>query len=210
MNEHSSESKPESYFCEVKKPNKIAILISGQGSNARNIIEKLENQTDAKIVLVVSTRLNADMAVFCGQRGVVYIENTPFNEQVCLAALQASEADMVVLAGFLKKIGPALLSAYPNKIINIHPSLLPKFGGKGMYGAHVHQAVFEEKAQKSGITIHLVNENFDEGEHLAQFECTLTPEDSVLDIEAKVRKLEAEHFAEAVLLFAKQLSQRAL
>ena len=133
-----------------------------------------------------------------------------YDETKCLKVLQHDQVDMVVLAGFLKKIGPAMLQAFPYKIINVHPALLPKFGGKGMYGTRVHQAVFDHKESKSGITIHLVNENYDEGEHIAQFECYIDPLDTVKEIELKVRKLEAEHFPETVFQFALQLSQRVL
>ncbi len=210
MDEQSPQLKPEWYFCVVNKAIKIAILISGQGSNARNIIERFENQSDNEIVRVLSTRENPDMALFCAKRNIAFESFDSYDETKCLKVLQQDQVDMVVLAGFLKKIGPAMLQAFPHKIINVHPSLLPKFGGKGMYGARVHKAVFDHKESKSGITIHLVNENYDEGEQIAQFECYIDPSDTAKEIESKVRKLEAEHFPETVFQFALQLSQCVL
>jgi phosphoribosylglycinamide formyltransferase-1 len=108
--------------------------------------------------------------------------------------LNQSKPDLIVLAGFLWKIPEFLITDFPNKIINIHPALLPKYGGKGMYGRHVHEAVVENGERESGITIHFVNENYDEGAIIAQFSCEVSPSDSAEDVAAKIHQLEQKHF----------------
>ena len=106
--------------------------------------------------------------------------------------------DLVVLAGFLLRVPDDMLAAYPNKIVNIHPSLLPKYGGKGMYGDNVHRAVVENKETESGITIHFLNERFDEGEHIAQYKCEVLPTDTPVDVAAKVHALEYEWYPKVI------------
>lgn len=112
--------------------------------------------------------------------------------------LLSDKIDFIVLAGFLWLIPPAIISAFPNRIVNIHPALLPKFGGKGMYGQKVHEAVIAAKEKESGITIHFVNENFDEGNHIAQFTCPVFPDDTPETLAKRVLKLEHKHFAKVV------------
>lgn len=112
--------------------------------------------------------------------------------------LSSLGVDMVVLAGFLWKVPPAFVQAFHQRIINVHPSLLPKFGGKGMYGHHVHEAVHAAGESESGITIHYVNEHYDEGAIIAQFKTALNPHDAASDIERKVRALELAHFPEVI------------
>jgi phosphoribosylglycinamide formyltransferase-1 len=112
--------------------------------------------------------------------------------------LDKTGIDVVVLAGFLKKISSAFIASFPNRIINIHPSLLPKYGGAGMYGQRVHEAVFSNKEPNTGITIHLVNEHYDEGKILVQHACALHPNDTPATIESKVHQLEHQYFPKAV------------
>ena len=118
----------------------------------------------------------------------------------------ASKPDIIVLAGFLWKFPEKILYAFPNKVINIHPALLPKYGGKGMYGMFVHEAVVKNKERETGITIHYVNENYDEGKVIFQAKCKVDPEDSADDVANKIHELEMEHFPKVVesLLFPKK------
>lgn len=115
-----------------------------------------------------------------------------------LDLLKTLEPDLIVLAGFLWKFPESILNAFPNKVINVHPALLPKFGGKGMYGIHVHNAVVENKEPETGITIHYVNEHYDEGAIIFQAKCDVTPSDSAEDVAAKIHELEMEHFPKVV------------
>ena len=122
-----------------------------------------------------------------------------------LNILKTSNPDLIILAGFLWKFPEAILNEFPNKVINIHPALLPKFGGKGMYGMHVHNAVVENKETETGITIHYVNENYDEGATIFQAKCKVLPTDTADDVAAKIHELEMAHFPKVVetLLFEK-------
>jgi phosphoribosylglycinamide formyltransferase-1 len=115
-----------------------------------------------------------------------------------LAYLRSKNVDFIVLAGFMLKISDAIISQYPNKIINIHPSLLPSYGGKGMYGNHVHEAVINNQEKQSGITIHLVNENYDDGEIIFQAKCDISPQMGSKQLAAKVQQLEHQHFPKVV------------
>ena len=115
-----------------------------------------------------------------------------------LQVLKSEGITFIVLAGFLLKIPSYLIQAFPNKIINIHPALLPKFGGKGMYGMNIHRAVKESQEKETGLTVHYVNENYDEGEHIFQCKCEILPSDSAEDIAAKLLKMEHQHFSEVI------------
>jgi phosphoribosylglycinamide formyltransferase-1 len=126
------------------------------------------------------------------------IPKSDFENGVATKFLLDNKIDLVVLAGFLLRIPDDMLAAYPNKVINIHPSLLPKYGGKGMYGDNVHKAVVENKETESGITIHFLNDRFDEGEHVAQYKCEVLPTDSPEDVAAKVHALEYEWYPKVI------------
>jgi phosphoribosylglycinamide formyltransferase-1 len=176
---------------------KLAILGSGSGSNALNIIEKCKDRLDVKVSLIISNVAHAGILKHAENNGItaVTISNRELqSEQSIVDLLQQHQIDWIILAGFLRKIGPQICQAYPNKIINIHPALLPKYGGKGMYGHFVHDAVFQNKENQSGITIHFVNEHYDEGNIIAQFTAPIAPTDLPKDIESKVRALEIAHF----------------
>ena len=197
------ESQQMFNFALTMKRIRIALFISGNGSNARNIINYFENHTQISVSLVLSSTENDLMAEFCAERAILFAHPSVIDADAYLKISQEQEIDWVILAGFLKKIPIDFISAFPDRIINIHPALLPNFGGKGMYGKHVHEAVAKSSVRFSGITIHLVNEEFDKGKMLAQFGVLLTNPLSAQDIEGQVRGLEMAHFPsliESILL----------
>jgi len=175
----------------------IAIFASGSGSNARKILEYFEDRDDIAVSLIVTNKRKAGVLQHAEEFSIPTLRiDRPFfyDSQGILKALEFEKVDLIVLAGFLWLIPSYLIQAYPNKIINIHPSLLPKYGGKGMYGHHVHEAVKANKEKESGLTIHYVNEKFDEGNHIFQAKCKLDEKDSAEDIARKVLALEHEHY----------------
>ena len=186
---------------------KIAVCVSGGGTNLQAIIDGIENQTitNAEIKVVISNNKNAYALERAKQHGIEAVCISPkdyesrdaFNEEF-LAKLDSYEGDLGVLAGFLVRVPDLLLHAYPGKIINIHPALLPKFGGKGMYGDKVHEAVVAAGEKESGITIHYINEHYDEGSIIFQATCPVLPDDSPEEVAKKVHALEYEHFPRIV------------
>ncbi|MFT4536762.1 MAG: phosphoribosylglycinamide formyltransferase-1 [Saprospiraceae bacterium] len=183
------------------KVQHIAIFASGSGSNARKILEYFEDRDDVKVSIIVTNRKRAGVLNHAIEFGVpTLIIDKPyfFNNDFILNVLQIEKIDFIVLAGFLWLVPSYLISEYPDKIVNIHPALLPKYGGKGMFGHHVHKAVKENKESESGMTIHFVNEKFDEGGIIFQAKCQIVPTDSVDDIAAKVLKLEHKHYGEVI------------
>ncbi len=179
---------------------KIAILASGSGSNAENIANYFLNHKNIKITYILSNKKDAFVLERAKKLNInsKVFSNKQMREENELVELLKNEADYVILAGFLLKIPQNIIDAFPDKIINIHPALLPKYGGKGMYGMHVHNAVKENKETETGITIHLVNENYDEGAIIFQAKTAVTPEDSPEDIAKKVHILEYEHFPRVI------------
>ena len=179
---------------------RIAVFASGQGTNASNLIAHFRDHEAVRVMWVVSNRKDAPVLERARDLGVEasYIEVSAWEDGSMLEALRAHKIDLIVLAGFLKLIPVSIITAYKGRIINIHPSLLPKFGGKGMYGKNVHAAVAAAHETHTGITIHHVNEHFDEGEIIAQYSVALDPNDDASAIEKKVRSLEKEHFAPTV------------
>lgn len=178
----------------------IVILASGSGTNAENIIKYFQNNGLAKVVLVLTNKKNAkvlDRATSLNISGL-YLNKIAFSNNTLLDLLKGVNPDLIVLAGFLRKIDKTLVEAFPNKIINIHPALLPKYGGKGMYGRFVHEAVKENKEVETGITIHYVNEHYDEGNIIFQAKTSLSLEDDIDAIAAKVHELEYEHFPKII------------
>ena len=189
-----------SLFCalnlRVMKKN-IAIFASGSGSNTENIIRYFRKSEAIQVSLVLSNRSDAYVLERAHRLGVpcnVFPKEDWMAGDEILAVLQEYHIDFVVLAGFLVRVPDLLLHAYPNKIINIHPALLPKFGGKGMYGDRVHEAVVAAGEKESGITIHYINERYDEGNIVFQTACPVLPTDSPEDVAKKVHALEYEHF----------------
>lgn len=192
------ESQQMFNFALRMKRKRIALFISGNGSNARNIINYFENHAQISVSLVLSSAKNDLMDGFCAERSILYAEPTGIEGDAYLKLCEEQEIDWVILAGFLKKIPENFINAYPDHIINVHPALLPSFGGKGMYGKHVHEAVAKSSVCFSGITIHLVNAEFDKGKMLAQFAVALKNPVSSTEIEEQVRSLEIAHFPSVI------------
>ncbi|NJB81346.1 phosphoribosylglycinamide formyltransferase [Wenyingzhuangia aestuarii] len=179
---------------------KIAILASGSGSNAENIAHYFSDDKNVKITYILSNKRDAFVLERAKKLGInsQVFSNKEMKEQVDLLNLLKVEADFIILAGFLLKVPENIIEAFPNKIINIHPALLPNYGGKGMYGMHVHNAIKENKETETGITIHFVNENYDEGAIIYQAKTEVLPEDTAEDIAKKVHQLEYEHFPRVI------------
>lgn len=179
---------------------RIAILASGSGSNAQRLIEHFKGHSKAEVAIVGCDQPLAGVIARAWDLGVpLYLFNgAQLRSGEVLRELQGQRIDLVVLAGFLRLIPVDMVKAYPGCIINIHPALLPKHGGKGMYGHHVHEAVISAKEAESGITIHYVNERFDEGEHIAQFKCPVLPSDTPDTLAARIHQLEHAHFPQVV------------
>lgn len=179
----------------------IAIFASGTGTNARKMLEFFQNADYARIALIVSSRADAGVLDIAREFGVpshVLNKQSFKNTSELLGLLRTHSIEWIVLAGFLWLIPPYLVQAYPRRIINIHPALLPKYGGKGMYGHFVHEAVRESGDLETGITIHFVNENYDEGDIIFQASCALEPGLDASEIARRVQVLEHEHFARVV------------
>lgn len=185
----------------------IAIFVSGSGSNCENIIQYFQNNKQANIALVVSNRSDA-YALVRAQRLNVPTKVLPkaeFNNQEMVMKLMADyRIDFIVLAGFLLMIPDWLISAYQHRMINLHPALLPKFGGIGMYGHYVHEAVRKANETETGMTVHWVSPVCDGGEIIAQFRTPITPNDTPDDIAAKEHVLEMKHFPQVIEAILKQ------
>ena len=180
----------------------IAIFASGEGSNAQNIIDYF-NASDKKIkvALVISNNAKSNVLNRAKEAGVqtaVIDRELFYNSNQIVEKLKTLNIDLIVLAGFLWKVPENLIKNFPGKIINIHPALLPKYGGKGMYGRHVHNAVVEAKEKESGISIHFVNEEYDKGQLISQHTCTLEPEDTAETVAHKIHQLEQEFFPKVI------------
>jgi phosphoribosylglycinamide formyltransferase-1 len=179
----------------------LCIFASGSGSNAQKIIEYFKDSPRVRVALVVSNKRDAGVLDIAHEHGIPtqIIDRTVFYEtEYLLGILKQHEVKFVVLAGFLWLIPPYLVRAFPKKMVNIHPALLPKFGGKGMYGMRVHEAVKASGETQSGITIHFVNEHYDEGDIVFQASCPISPEDSPADIARKVQQLEHKNFPKVI------------
>lgn len=181
-------------------PVHVAIFASGAGSNARKIIEYFENQYVVKVSLIVCNVPTAGVLEIAKEKGIptLLINKTEFAASGYVESLRNSDIDFIVLAGFLWKVPEVLVKSYPKAIINIHPALLPNYGGKGMYGSRVHEAVIAAGESKSGITIHWVDENYDEGDIIFQAECTIAAGDTPEILAQKIHALEHQHFAPVI------------
>jgi phosphoribosylglycinamide formyltransferase 1 len=181
----------------MNKKFRVAIFASGNGTNAEAIIKHFQHHLSITIALVLSNNKEANVLVRAAKLNVptFTFNKLEFKDSVrVLSKLQTQEITHIVLAGFMWLVPSYLVMAYPTKIINIHPALLPKYGGKGMYGASVHEAVKTNNESMTGITIHLVNEHYDEGKILLQKSCHVLPSDSPEDIANKVHTLEHEWY----------------
>lgn len=179
---------------------RIAIFASGSGTNAENIIRYFQKNDKITVVRVLSNKKDAKVLERAEKLNVstLYFNKNDFNVDNTVLNVLQKEADFIVLAGFLWKVPEAIIKAFPNKIVNIHPALLPKYGGKGMYGMHVHEAVKKNGEKETGITIHYVNENYDEGSIIFQKRVLIYPEDTPETIAAKVHELEYEYFPKVI------------
>ena len=175
---------------------RIAIFASGNGTNAENIISYFQNSNLARVVLVLSNNKDAKVLKRAEHLNVpvLYFSRNELYVSSKLITLLQNQADLLILAGFMWRIPAVLIQEFPNKIINIHPALLPKYGGKGMYGMHVHKAVKENNEKETGISIHYVNEKYDEGAIIFQKKIPISPTDSPEQIAAKIHKLEYKYF----------------
>ena len=185
----------------------IAIFASGTGSNTKNIIEYLNKKSNAaiKVGLVVSNKPDAGVVNIAASNNIPSIiidKEKFFRGNGYVDELNAANIDFVVLAGFLWKIPAVLIKAFHGKMINIHPALLPKYGGKGMYGRFVHEAILANKEKESGITIHYVDEVYDNGQIILQATCVVNEDDTPESLEKKVQILEHRHFPAAVAFLA--------
>jgi phosphoribosylglycinamide formyltransferase 1 len=185
---------------------RIVIFASGSGTNAENLIKFFHNSDNASVIQVLTNNPHAKVLDRCKILGVsaLSFNNIAFTKTTdVLNILKASNPDLIVLAGFLWKFPEFILNEFPNKVINVHPALLPNYGGKGMYGMHVHEAIVANKEPETGITIHYVNEHYDEGATILQAKCKVDIRDSAEDVAAKIHQLEMEHFPKVVqsLLF---------
>ena len=177
---------------------KLALFASGSGSNALKIIDYFSSHSSVEVAFVLSNKKDAPIVEAAQEKGIKVhvfsndvVADGQFLSKICLE----ERVDFIILAGYLRKIPEQLLVNYSDKIINVHPALLPKYGGKGMYGKHVHESVLKNKEKETGITIHYVNENFDEGRIIAQFHCTVFEEDTLKSVQDKIQYLEHSYFS---------------
>ncbi len=180
---------------------RIVLFASGSGSNVENIVHYFQGNTNVTVTTVLTNKRDAKVLDRCNKLNIssLCFNKTAFYKTDCvLDILKSLNPDLIILAGFLWKIPDAIVENFPKKIINIHPALLPKYGGKGMYGMSVHEAVKENREQETGITIHFVNENYDEGAIIHQAKTKIDPKDSPEIIAKKVHKLEYEHFPKII------------
>ncbi|MEG1585337.1 MAG: phosphoribosylglycinamide formyltransferase [Bacteroidales bacterium] len=180
---------------------RIAIFASGSGSNAENISEYFAHNEKIEVSLIISNKADAYVLERAKKLGIptaVFTGKQMQDAESVLSLLKKQTIDFIVLAGYLLKIPDYLIESYPQAIVNIHPALLPDFGGKGMYGDNVHKAVVEAGKTESGITIHFVNENYDEGTTIFQATCPVLPTDTFEDVAKKVHALEYAHFPKII------------
>lgn len=188
----------------------VAVFASGSGTNAQAIIDYFEHNLFIDIIRIYSNNNTAKVL----ERAINHqIPTTVFNRaqfydsDMVLKQLEVDQTDLIVLAGFMWLIPSSLVYHFPDRIVNIHPALLPEYGGKGMFGHHVHEAVLANKESESGITIHLVNERYDEGNILFQVTCQVLPEDTVEDLANRIHALEHQHFPGQIAALAKSIKK---
>ncbi len=187
---------------------KVAIFASGSGSNAENIALHFKGSNSVIVDCIISNKSDAyvlERAKKMGIESAVFSGKCFAETDEVLNYLHSRGVDFIVLAGFLLKVPQNLLDAYPRRIVNIHPALLPKFGGKGMYGSHVHEAVIAAGETETGITIHFINENYDEGDIIFQASCPVLPTDTPDSVAEKVHRLEYQYFPTVIADTIEQL-----
>ncbi len=179
----------------------IAVFASGAGTNAANIIQYFNQKQSANVALIVSNNPGAGVLNIAAKNNIpslIIDKEKFFKGDGYLPELKNLEIDFIVLAGFLWKIPSSVINAYPNKIINIHPALLPKYGGKGMYGNFVHEAVLSAKEKQSGITIHFVDEYYDNGKTIFQIACPVYEDDTTESLAKRIQELEYKYFPKVI------------
>ncbi len=180
---------------------RVVIFASGSGTNAENLIKFFHNRDNASVIQVLTNNPHAKVLDRAKKLDVsaLSFNKIAFTEtHDVLNILKVNNPDLIILAGFLWKFPEVILNEFPKKVINIHPALLPKYGGKGMYGHHVHDAVVKNKEKETGITIHYVNKHYDEGAIIFQAKCAVETSDSAEDVAKKIHELEMEHFPKVV------------
>ena len=186
----------------------LAIFASGSGTNAEQVIKYFKGDAEHSVKVVLSNKADAlvlERAKNLSVPAIVFDRNMFYNTRQVLGALNDYAVDVLVLAGFLWLVPDYLLITFSQRIINIHPALLPDFGGKGMYGMSVHEAVIREGRKKSGITIHLINEDYDRGKILFQAECPVFPNDTPDDLANRIHHLEHRHYPEQLKNYVQKL-----
>ena len=176
---------------------RIVIFASGSGTNAENIIKHFQEIKNAEVTLVFSNKMNAKVlkrAYNLNVKALHFDKTSFYSTNEVLNILKDAAPDLIVLAGFLWIFPKNIIETFSNKVINIHPALLPKYGGKGMYGSHVHEAVVQNKEKESGITIHYVNENYDEGAIIFQAKTPINDHDTPDDVAKAIHQLEYKYF----------------
>ncbi len=179
----------------------LAIFASGSGSNAENIIQYFQNDPSIMVSCICTNRKDAFVIERARKYDIpvlIFSKEDFSKSNLVIDYLKEKKIDWIILAGFLLLVPPSLLSQYPNRIINIHPALLPKYGGKGMYGHHVHQSVIDHHEAYSGITIHYVDHEYDRGDTIFQATCPVSPSDTADTLAAKVHHLEYMHFPRVI------------
>jgi phosphoribosylglycinamide formyltransferase-1 len=187
---------------------RIAIFASGSGSNAQKIMEHFKRNAEAEVVLVLTNNPQAYVLQRSDNFEIpshIFTRSEFYETDEVIKLLKNLQVDLIVLAGFLWLVPISLLKAFPNKIINLHPALLPKYGGKGMYGDHVHKAILAAQEEESGITIHFVSENFDEGEIIHQSRFKIDPDDNLEVVKFKGQQLEHQHFPRVIESLLKKM-----
>jgi formyltetrahydrofolate-dependent phosphoribosylglycinamide formyltransferase len=193
---HTSLLTPDS-----RLPTNLAIFASGAGSNAQKIIDHFRNHSSVKVIIIVSNNSEAGVLKIAEKEYIPVLileKEIFFRGDAYIKELKEKKIDFIVLAGFLWKIPESLIKEFPRKIINIHPALLPKYGGKGMYGAAVHEAVIANKEKESGITIHYVDELYDHGKIIFQARCPVLENDTAESLAQRIHALEHEHYAKVI------------
>lgn len=178
----------------------LIVFASGRGSNAQAIIDFFKANGKAKVSLIVSNKADAGVLEIAKKEHIPFliVDKHTAKEVLLVEQMMEYKPSLVVLAGYLWKVPETILNAFPNRIINVHPALLPKYGGKGMYGHHVHEAVVANKEKESGITVHYVNEHYDEGNIITQARCSVTTTDKPDDVAHKIHKLEHYFFPRTI------------
>lgn len=179
----------------------LAIFASGKGTNAEAIIQYFRENTEISVALIVTGNPKAGVAEVAKKYGIplaTISQQILYRSTQLLETLRQHQIGFIALAGFIWLVPAYIINEFHGKIINIHPALLPKYGGKGMYGRKVHEAVLNGKEKESGITVHHVNERFDEGTIIFQAKCSVDPSDDAASLEMKVRKLELEHYPKVI------------